>query len=293
MMRSPAHWALAVRKPNGEIAEHTTSISSPMARHRIFRLPVIRGIVALGESLAIGFRALAISANYAAQDADADEKEEVETELSRGAIFFAFAIAIGFAIALFKVTPALITRWLPIETDGLFVIVEGLIRVSIFVLYILVISMLPDLRRVFQYHGAEHKAINALEAGEELTPENVQRFSLIHPRCGTAFLLWVMVIAIFVFAFIGQPSWPWLIASRILLLPVIAGLAYEVIRFAGKHTDNRFLMTLLAPGLWLQRLTTREPSLDQLEVSIRALREVLRLEGQERPAEARRVEVMA
>jgi uncharacterized protein YqhQ len=293
MMRSPAHWALAVRKPNGEIAEHTTSISSPMARHRIFRLPVIRGIVALGESLAIGFRALAISANYAAQDADADDKEEVETELSRGAIFFAFAIAIGFAIALFKVTPALITRWLPIETDGYFVIVEGVIRVSIFVLYILVISMLPDLRRVFQYHGAEHKAINALEAGEELTPENVQRFSLIHPRCGTAFLLWVMVIAIFVFAFIGQPSWPWLIASRILLLPVIAGLAYEVIRFAGKHTDNRFLMTLLAPGLWLQRLTTREPSLDQLEVSIRALREVLRLEGQERPADARRVEVMA
>jgi uncharacterized protein YqhQ len=293
MMRSPAHWALAVRKPNGEIAEHTTPISSPMARHRIYRLPVIRGVVALGESLTIGFRALAISANYAAQDADADDKEEVETELSRGAIFFAFAIAIGFAIALFKVTPALITRWLPVETDGWFVIVEGGIRVSIFVLYILVISLLPDLRRVFQYHGAEHKAINALEAGEELTPENVQRFSLIHPRCGTAFLLWVMVIAIFVFAFVGQPSWPWLIASRILLLPVIAGLAYEVIRFAGKHTDNRFLMTLLAPGLWLQRLTTREPSLDQLEVSIRALREVLRLEGQERPADARRVEVMA
>jgi len=239
MMRSPAHWALAVRKPNGEIAEHTTPISSPMARHRVFRLPVLRGIVALGESLAIGFRALAISANYAAQDADADEKEEVETELSRGAIIFAFVIAIGFALALFKVTPALITKWLPIETDGLFVIVEGLIRVTIFILYILVISLLPDLRRVFQYHGAEHKAINALEAGEELTPENVQRFSLIHPRCGTAFLLWVMVIAIFVFAFIGQPSWPWLIASRILLLPVIAGLAYEVIRFAGKHTDNK------------------------------------------------------
>ena len=293
MMRSPAHWALAVRKPNGEIAEHTTSIRSPMARHRIFRLPVIRGVVALGESLAIGFRALAISANYAAQDPEAEDKEEVETELSRGAIFFAFAIAIGFALALFKVTPALITRWLPIETDGVFVIVEGLIRVTIFILYILVISLLPDLRRVFQYHGAEHKAINALEAGAELTPENVQRFSLIHPRCGTAFLLWVMVIAIFVFAFIGQPSWPWLIASRILLLPVIAGLAYEVIRFAGKHTDNRLLMGLLAPGLWLQRLTTREPSLDQLEVSIRALREVLRLEGQERPAEARRVEVMA
>ena len=293
MMRSPAHWTLAVRKPNGQIAEHTTSISSPMARHRVFRLPVIRGVVALGESLTIGFRALAISANYAAQDADADDKDEVETELSRGSIIFAFAIAIGFAVALFKVTPALITSWLPIETTGLFVVVEGLIRVSIFVVYLLVISLLPDLRRVFQYHGAEHKAINALEAGDELTPELVQRHSLIHPRCGTAFLLWVMVIAIFVFAFIGQPSWPWLIASRILLLPVIAGLAYELIRFAGKHTDNRALMTLLAPGLWLQRLTTREPSLDQLEVSIAALREVLRLEEHERPEIRRRVEVMA
>src|SRR5687768_1605717 len=291
MMRGPSAWSVAVRKPDGAIAEVNRPIASVLLRHRWLRIPIIRGVIALGESLAIGFRALAISANYAAQEEDEDG--EVKTELSRGQLLFAFAIAIGFAIALFKVTPALITNWLPIETTGWFVIVEGLIRVTIFVAYILVISLLPDLRRVFQYHGAEHKAINALEAGEELTPENVQRFSLIHPRCGTAFLLWVMVIAIFVFAFIGQPSWPWLIASRILLLPVIAGLAYEVIRFAGKHTDNRLLMALLAPGLWLQRLTTREPSLDQLEVSIRALREVLRLEGQERPAEARRVEVMA
>jgi uncharacterized protein YqhQ len=292
MMRSPAHWALAVRKPNGQIAEHIQTIKSPMARHRFFRLPVVRGVVALGESLAIGFRALAISANYAAQDANQEEQEEIQTELSRGSLIFAFAIAIGFALMLFKVTPALITSWLPIETDGWFVIVEGLIRVTIFILYISVISLLPDLRRVFQYHGAEHKAINALEAGDELTPQCVQRYSLIHPRCGTAFLLWVMVIAIFVFAFIGQPSWPWLIASRILLLPLIAGLAYELIRFAGKHAKNPVLMTLLAPGLWLQRLTTREPSLDQIEVSIRALREVLRLEAQE-GREARRVEVMA
>jgi uncharacterized protein YqhQ len=292
MMRSPSNWALAVRKPNGQIAEHIQSIKSPMARHRVFRLPIIRGVIALGESLAIGFRALAISANYAAQDADADEKEEVETELSRGALIFAFAIAIGFALMLFKVTPAVITSWLPIEATGWFVIVEGLIRVSIFIAYISLIALLPDLKRVFQYHGAEHKAINALEAGDELTPETVQRHSLIHPRCGTAFLLWVMVIAIFVFAFIGQPWWPWLIASRVLLLPVIAGLAYELIRFAGKHSDNVILMTLLAPGLWLQRLTTRQPSLDQIEVSIRALREVIRLERDASP-EARRVEVMA
>jgi uncharacterized protein YqhQ len=145
---------------------------------------------------------------------------------------------------------------------------------------------------VFQYHGAEHKAINALEAGEELEPKVVQRYSLIHPRCGTAFLLWVMVIAIFVFAFFGQPVWYWLIASRILLLPVIAGIAYELIRFAGRQQHNRVLMTLLAPGLWLQRLTTREPTLDQIEVSIRALKEVLRLEGRLTPEE-RQVEVMA
>jgi uncharacterized protein YqhQ len=192
---------------------------------------------------------------------------------------------------LFKVTPGLLTSLLPIDSTGWFVIVEGLIRVSIFVAYLSLISLLPDLRRVFQYHAAEHKAINAYEAGEELTPETVQRYSLIHPRCGTAFLLWVMVIAIFVFAFFGRPVWYWLIAERILLLPLIAGLAYELIRFAGKHQDNRVLMTLLAPGMWLQRLTTREPTLDQLEVGIRALREVLNLEEQR--STENRVEVMA
>jgi uncharacterized protein YqhQ len=290
MMRGPSAWALAVRKPDGDIAQLHRPISSPMARHRLFRLPVLRGVIALGESLAIGFRALAISANYAAQEKD--EEGEVSTELSRGALIFAFVVAIGFAVALFKVTPALITNWLPIHSTGYFVVVEGLIRVTLFILYLGLISLLPDLKRVFQYHAAEHKAINAYEAGDELEPERVQHYSLIHPRCGTAFLLWVMVIAIFVFAFFGRPHWYWLIATRILLLPVIAGIAYELIRFAGKHSGNRILMTLLAPGLWLQRLTTRQPSLDQIEVSIRALREVLQLEGH-LSAEERRVEVMA
>jgi uncharacterized protein YqhQ len=288
MMRTPSNWAVAVRKPDGEIAQVCRVITSPMATRRVYRLPVIRGVVALGESLAIGFRALAISANYAAQTEDEDE----DFELSRGQIIFAFAIAIGFALALFKVGPALITSFLDIETTQLFVVVEGLIRVGIFIAYLVLISLLPDLRRLFQYHAAEHKAINAYEAGEELTPERVDRFSLIHPRCGTAFLLWVMVIAIFVFAFFGQPAWYWLIASRILMLPLIAGLAYELIRFAGKHQGNRIVMTLLAPGLWLQRLTTRKPSLDQIEVSIRALEEVLEREGGITKAESR-VEVMA
>jgi uncharacterized protein YqhQ len=222
---------------------------------------------------------------------EGEEGEEVETELTRAQLIFAFAIAIGFAILLFKVSPALITDWIGIRTTGWFVLAEGGIRVTIFILYLSLISLFPDLRRVFQYHAAEHKAINAYEAGEELKPEVVQRFSLIHPRCGTAFLLWVMVIAIFVFAFFGRPVWYWLIATRILLLPVIAGIAYELIRFAGKHQDNRILMTLLAPGMWLQRLTTREPSLDQIEVSIRALKEVLSLETKD--PNARKVEVMA
>jgi uncharacterized protein YqhQ len=288
MMRGPSNWSVAVRKPDGDIAHVSRHIESPMKRHVIARLPVIRGIFALGESLAIGFRALAISANYAAQEEDEDG--ETPTELSRGQLFFAFAVAIGFAIALFKVTPALLTDLLPIDSTGSFVVVEGLIRVSVFILYLSLISLLPDLRRVFQYHAAEHKAINALEAGDELIPERVQRYSLIHPRCGTAFLLWVMVIAIFVFAFFGRPAWYWLIATRILLLPVIAGIAYELIRFAGKHSGNTYLMALLAPGLWLQRLTTREPTLDQIEVSIRALQEVLRVERTDADS---RVEVMA
>jgi uncharacterized protein YqhQ len=294
MMRSPSSWAVAVRTPEGDITEVIRAIESPMKRRRIWRLPVIRGVIALGESLAIGFKALAISANVMTQERD--EHGELKTQIGRGQLIFSFAIAIGFALMLFKVGPALLTSWLPIDHTGVFVVVEGFIRVAVFIGYISLVSLWPDLRRVFQYHGAEHKAINALEAGDELTPEQVQKHSLIHPRCGTAFLLWVMVIAIFVFAFVGQPALHWLVLSRIAFLPIIAGLAYELIRFAGMHQDSRVLMTLLAPGLWLQRLTTREPTLDQIEVSIQALQRVLEREKAEPPAEQAkdtRVEVMA
>jgi uncharacterized protein YqhQ len=290
MMRGPSAWSVAVRKPNGAIAEVNRPIASVLLKHRWLRIPIVRGVIALGESLAIGFRALAISANYAAEQED--ENGDVQTELTRGQLLFAFGIAIGFALLLFKVSPALITSWLPIESTGAFVVIEGLVRVTIFIAYLIAIGFMPDLKRVFQYHAAEHKAINAYEAGDPLEPEVVDRHSLLHVRCGTAFLLYVMVIAIFVFAFFGQPAWHWLIATRILLLPVIAGIAYEVIRFAGQHPQMPVLRLLLKPGLWLQRLTTREPSLDQIEVSIRALREVLRLEGRITPEE-RKVEVMA
>ena len=165
MMRTPSNWAVAVRKPDGEIAQVCRVISSPMAKRRIYRLPVIRGIVALGESLAIGFRALAISANYAAQPEDGTTRTRSSSSSRRGQLIFAFAIAIGFALALFKVGPALITSQLDLGTTQAFVVVEGLIRVSIFILYLFLISLLPDLRRLFQYHAAEHKAINAYEAG--------------------------------------------------------------------------------------------------------------------------------
>jgi uncharacterized protein YqhQ len=290
MMRGPRNWAVAVRKPDGEIAHVAKQIDPLAARHWALRLPVVRGVVALGESLTIGFRALGVSANYAAQEAD--EGDEEPYEIGRWALAFAFLVAIGFAVMVFKVGPALLADLLPIKNGGWFVLAEGGIRVTVFVLYLVILSFIPSLRRVFQYHAAEHKAINAYEAGEELTPEVTQRYSLIHPRCGTAFLLWVMVVSVFVYALLGRPVWYWLIVSRIVLLPVIAGIAYELIRFAGKHSDNRVLMTILSPGLWLQRLTTREPTLDQLEVSIRALREVLEREGALQPSD-RRVEVMA
>jgi len=289
MMRSPSSWAVAVRRPDGAIERVVRDITSPMQRRRVWRLPVVRGVIALGESLAIGFRALAISANVASRQEN--EHGEVQAEISRTTIAISFVVSIGFALALFKVGPAVVTDRIGIGGTGWFVVVEGLIRVAVLVSYVALIGLLPDIRRVFQYHAAEHKAINALEAGEELTPQNVQRHSLVHPRCGTAFLLWVMVIGVFVFALVGRPDWYWLIASRILLLPVIAGIAYELIRFAGKHPRNSVLRVALAPGLWLQRLTTREPTLDQIEVSIRALREVLDREGSR--LEPARVEVMA
>ena len=237
MMRGPRNWAVAVRTPTGDIAHVARSIDPLAARHWSLRLPIVRGVVALGESLTIGFRALGVSASYAAQE-EAEGYEE-PAELGRWTLAFAFLVAIGFAVMMFKVGPALLADLLPISNGDLFVLVEGLIRVAVFIGYLTLLSFIPSLRRVFEYHAAEHKAINAYEAGEELTPENAQRYSLIHPRCGTAFLLWVMVVGVFVYALLGRPVWYWLIISRIALLPVIAGVAYELIRFAGRHSDNR------------------------------------------------------
>jgi uncharacterized protein YqhQ len=292
MMRGPSSWAVAVRRPDGRISEIEHDVESVALRRRWLRLPVIRGIVALGESLAIGMRALSVSARFSVSDEAEDDPSE---ELGRFALIASFVFAIGFSIALFKVSPALLTNWIDPGPTWVFVLIEGAIRVGLLVAYLALIGLSSELRRVFQYHAAEHKAINAYEAGAALEPEEVQRHSLIHLRCGTAFLLWVMVIAILVFALLGELvghlGLLWLVVSRIVALPLIAGLAYEVIKFAARFERFRAVRIVLAPGLWLQRLTTREPTLDQVAVSIRALERVL--EAEKGHADGPRVEVMA
>ncbi len=286
MMRGVSTWAVAVRKPEGEIEVTSEPLVSWAKRHRILRLPVIRGVVALAESLKIGFRALGISANAQLTEEDGEEPEPI------GGITWGLTIAFSLALAvgLFFVIPVGATSLIKDQLGSalLFWLVEGVLRTAIFIGYIAVISRLPDLRRVFEYHGAEHKTISCFEAGEQLTPENAARFSRLHPRCGTSFLLIVMVLAIFVFAPIGLPAWYWLLLSRILGIPLIAGLSYEVIKWAGKHRRKRWVRAVMWPGLMLQNLTTREPDRDQLEVAIRSLEAVLAVET---PGEAREADV--
>ncbi len=290
MMRTPRFWSVAVRRPDGRISNVAHPTSTPAARWPLLRLPIIRGVAALGDSMAIGFRALSVSAQWAATDDDAVD-DEPGGELSTGALIGSFVVAIGFAVLAFKVGPGLITSWLGLHPGVPFVLVEGGIKITLLVGYLAGLGLVPDLKRVFQYHAAEHMAINALEDGADLTPDVVARYSRIHVRCGTAFLLWVMLVSIVVFLVITPSHWYWLVVSRVVLLPVIAGIAYEVIRLAGRFGTNPAVRVVLAPGLWLQRLTTRVPTADQLEVSIDALREVLRLE--EERGGTPQVEVMA
>ena len=281
MMRGVSVWAVAVRNPEGEV-ELTSEPLVPWAkRHRLWRVPVLRGVVALGESLKIGFRALAISANAQLEDGEEGEKEEIGGWVWGLTIAFSMALAIG----LFFVIPVGLTSLVKDQLGSalLFWLVEGVLRTAIFIGYIVAISRLPDLRRVFEYHGAEHKTISCYEAEDELVPARAKLYSRLHPRCGTSFLLIVMVLAIFVFAPIGLPAWYWLLASRILGIPLIAGLSYEVIKWAGKNRRKRWVRALMWPGLMLQNLTTREPDEEQLAVAIVALEAVLAVE---KPGEA-------
>jgi uncharacterized protein YqhQ len=273
MMRGIRHWAVAVRKA-GEIEVSVHPLSSLLARHRWLRLPVLRGIVALGGSLAIGFKALSISANAQLPAGEAQEEPE---EIPAGMWAVTVVVALAFAVGLFFLLPLGLTSLVKhqLHSSALFWIVEGLLRTAIFLAYMLLLSRIKDLRRVFEYHGAEHKTISCFEAGLELTPQNAQRFSRLHPRCGTSFLLVVMIVSIFVFGAVGLPAWYWLVVTRILGVPVIAGISFEIIKFAGRNRSRRWVRAVMWPGLKLQLLTTREPSLEQLAVAIAALEAVL------------------
>ena len=287
MMRGVSTWAVAVRNPEGAVELTSESLVPWAKRNRLWRLPIIRGVVALGESMKIGFKALAISAN-----AQLEEDEEGEPEEIGGWVWgLTIALSLALAIGLFFVIPVGLTSLIKDQLGSalLFWLVEGVLRTAIFIGYIVAISRLPDLRRVFEYHGAEHKTISCYEAEDELVPARAKLYSRLHPRCGTSFLLIVMVIAIFVFAPIGLPAWYWLLASRILGIPLIAGLSYEVIKWAGKNRRKRWVRALMWPGLMLQNLTTREPDEEQLAVAIAALEKVLEEEtpgeGSESPIE--------
>jgi uncharacterized protein YqhQ len=288
MMRGVSTWAVAVRKalpeqlgddglnPEeaalGEIEVQSFPLTSVMKKHRALRWPIVRGVVALGESLVIGFKALGISANAQLPD----DEEPISGGLWIGTVFVAILLAVG----LFFVVPVGLTSLIKDQLNSslLFWLVEGVLRTGIFLGYIVLLSRLRDLRRVFEYHGAEHKTISCYEAGLELTPENAQRFSRLHPRCGTSFLLIVMIVAIFVFAPIGLPAWYFLVATRIIGVPLIAGISFEIIKFAGRNRRKPWVRTVMWPGLQLQKLTTREPDLAELAVAIAAMNAVLAVE---------------
>jgi uncharacterized protein YqhQ len=284
MMRGVSSWAVAVRNPEGEVELSNEPLVPWAKRHRLWRVPVIRGVVALGESLKIGFRALAISANAQMEEDEQGEREEIGGWVWGLTIVLSMALAIG----LFFVVPVGLTSLIKDQLGNafLFWLVEGVLRTAIFIGYIVAISRLPDLRRVFEYHGAEHKTISCYEAEDELVPQRAKLYSRLHPRCGTSFLLIVMVLAIFVFAPIGLPAWYWLLASRILGIPLIAGLSYEVIKWAGKNRRKRWVRGVMWPGLMLQNLTTREPDEEQLAVAIAALEKVLDEEKSNEPEES-------
>jgi uncharacterized protein YqhQ len=291
MMRGVAVWAVAVRTPEGQIEIESETLVPWAKRHRLWRLPVLRGIVALGESMKIGFKALAISANAQLEEDEEGEKEEI------GGWVWGLTILISMllAVVLFFVVPVGLTSLIKDQLGSplLFWLIEGLLRTAIFIGYIAAISRMPDLRRVFEYHGAEHKTISCYEAEDELTPARAKLYSRLHPRCGTSFLLIVMVLAIFVFAPIGLPAWYWLVASRILGIPLIAGLSYEVIKWAGKHRRKRWVRAVMWPGLMLQNLTTREPDEEQLAVAIASLNAVLSREDPEEAAKQQHIEIVA
>ena len=271
MMRGKKFAAIAMRNPDGEIAIHTEKLNK-IYQSKIMKIPFLRGLIGLNDALILGMKALTISANTQTGE---DEK------LEGPALFFTFALSIGIAILLFFLIPAGVGQaverylsWKPWVGN----IMEGLVRLVFLIAYMWGIGQMEDIKRVFSYHGAEHKVINAFEANAELTPESAKKFSLEHPRCGTAFLLIVVLFSVLLFTALGPMSLLWRLVSRILLLPVLAGVAYEYLQWTAKNLHRRFVIMLVKPNLALQRLTTNEPSLDILEVSIAAFNAMRELE---------------
>ena len=276
MMKNDDLYAVAVRKPNHEIEIKKDSYRSVVLRHPILNLPILRGVCAFGESLYIGMKTLMFSSEFVLEE---DETEPDRLEKAAGRIFgdkskevlmgATLVVSVLIAVAVFMLLPFFLTELLKkvIPSYTLRTLIEGVVRVSIFLLYVWSISRMEDIRRVFMYHGAEHKTINCLEKGDPLTPENVKKHSCLHKRCGTSFLLIVMIISILVFLFIRVDTFWLRFVCRLLLIPVVAGISFEFLRLAGR-SDNRIINALSRPGLCLQYLTTREPDLDMIEVAI-------------------------
>lgn len=270
MMRGATTWAVAVRTPDGDIDVEIHDVPGWAARYN--KIPLLRGVMNLAESLSLGMRALSWSANRQIPEAE---------RLTGKAMGITMAVSMTIFMGLFILLPALGARGLGSLfgiSGAAFHAVEGVLVLSLFLGYLVAIGRMADIKRVFQYHGAEHKSIAAYENDVPLTPESAQRFTTAHVRCGTNFLLTVLTIAIICYSFIGRPALPYLVLSRIVLIPIIAGAAYELIRFAARHMDQRWVRVAMIPGLNLQKLTTREPSLEQLEVAIAALRAVFTAE---------------
>jgi uncharacterized protein YqhQ len=276
LMRSPNFWGMAVRTPSGDMDLRAERFRSITRRSKVFRLPIIRGALSLGETLWLGMKALTLSTNVAL-----GEEEELSKKEIAGTLIFALVLGFG----LFLVAPVLGTKGFgalfggSIQNPVLFNLVEGLIRIAIFIAYLLGITLISkDIKRFFAYHGAEHKAIKVYERGEELVPENARKLDTSHVRCGTSFVLYVLVLSILIFSLLGVQGWLYMLVSRVIVIPLVAGLAFEFIMWSARHQDSALVRALVWPGLQLQKLTTREPSDDIVEVAMASLKKVLSME---------------
>ena len=280
LMRSPNFWGMAVRTPTGGLDLRAERFRSVTRRSRLFRLPIIRGALSLGETLWLGMKALTLSTNVAL-----GEEEDLSKKEIAGTLIFAMVLGFG----LFLVAPVLGTKGIgallgeSIQNSLLFNLIEGVIRIAIFIAYLLGITLISrDVKRFFAYHGAEHKAIKVYERGEELVPENARKLDTSHVRCGTSFVLYVLVLSILVFSLLGVEGWLFMVLSRLIVIPLVAGIAFEFIMWSARHRENRIVRMLIWPGLQLQKLTTREPTDDQVEVAMASLKKVLSMEEEAR-----------